>query len=269
MSNGGTERVYMELKHQCANCEFNLNGICTGSSLFYGRNITDDSSSCEYWNANTEYFSFERIAAPRFLRDNYNNGKLSYVDFSAQHIEFDSGVDVPINIFDAVKYIYGLSIVDIAVLANVTYSVAFWAKTRRIPQKRIQQFCDALCISENTIMSNSTSIFDELRKGKKLLFGQEGISERLSAIPDWKQKIVNYIIGGCLNCPTYLAIKFARIDTMYWEKGMNINEYTESERALISYYTSKNKNVISIDFFLDIAGMPHICVRMKENQNNH
>lgn len=253
----------MELKRQCGNCEFNFDGVCAGGTLTYGQKIVDDSQCCEDWSAGLEYFSRERTVAPRFLREKYHDCSLSYSDFSAQFADFRAGVAVPINIFDAIKHVYGLSMVDIAVLADVTYGVVFQAKTKRIPKKRIQQFCDALYISEDTLMSNSTAIFDELYKGKEALIRQEGLAERLSAIPDWKQKIINFISNDCLHCPIHFAKEFARIDRMYWEQGMNIDEYTESEKALISYYAKRNKKIISIEYFLDMAGMPHIQVAMQ------
>lgn len=153
--------------------------------------------------------------------------------------------------------------VDIAVLADVTYGVVFQAKTKHIPKKRIQQFCNALCISEDTLMSNSTAVFDELYKGKEVLIRQEGLAERLSATPDWKQKIIGFISNDCLHCPIHFAKQFARIDRMYWEHGMNVDEYTESEKALISYYAKRNKKVVSIEYSLDMAGMPHIQVAMQ------
>lgn len=246
----------MELKHQCSNCEFNFDGVCAGGTSTYGQKIIDDSQCCEDWSAGLEYFSYECAVAPRFLREKHHDCSLAYSDFRA-------GIAVPINIFDAIKHVYGLSMVDIAVLADVTYGVVFQAKTKRIPKKRIQQFCDALCLSEDTLMSNSTAVFGELRKGKEALIRQGNLVERLSAIPDWKQKIVSFISNECLRCPIHFAKEFARIDRMYWEQGMNIDEYTESEKALIGYYTKRNKNVVSIEYFLDMAGRPHIHAMMR------
>ena len=254
----------MELKHQCSNCEFNFNGVCAGGTSTYGQKIVDNSQCCEDWSAGLEYFSYECTVAPRFLREKHHDCSLSYSDFSAQFADFRAGIDVPINIFDAIKHVYGLSMVDIAVLADVTYGVVFQAKTKRIPKKRIGQFCDALCISEDALMSNSTAVFDELRRGKELLIGQGNLVERLSAVPDWKQKIVSFISNACLRCPIHFAKEFSRIDRMYWEQGMDIDEYTESEKALIGYYTKRNKNVVSIEYFLDMAGMPHIRAMMRD-----
>lgn len=253
----------MELKHQCSNCEFNFDGVCAGGTSTYGQRIVDDSQCCEDWSAGLEYFSYECTVAPRFLREKHHDCSLSYSDFSAQFADFRAGIDVPINIFDAIKHVYGLSMVDIAVLADVSYGVVFQAKTKRIPKKRIQQFCNALCISEDTLMSNSTAVFDELRKGKEALIRQGNLVERLTAIPDWKQKIISFISNECLRCPVHFAKEFARIDRMYWEQGMNIDEYTDSEKELIGYYTKRNKNVVSIEYFLDMVGMPHIRAMMR------
>ncbi len=253
----------MELKHQCGNCEFNFDGVCAGGISTYGQKIIDNSQCCEDWSAGLEYFSYECTVAPRFLREKHHDCSLSYSDFSAQFADFRAGIAVPINIFDAIKRVYELSMVDIAVLADVTYGVVFQAKTKRIPKKRIQQFCNALCISEDTLMSSTTAVFDELRKGKEALIRQGNLVERLTVIPKWKQKIVSFISNECLCCPIHFAKEFARIDRMYWEQGVNIDEYTESEKALIAYYTKRNKNVVSIEYFLDMAGMPHIRAMMR------
>lgn len=255
----------MELKHQCSNCEFNFDGVCAGSTSTYGQRIVDESKCCEDWRAGLEYYTYECAVAPRFLREKYHDGSLAYHDFSAQFADFRAGNDVPINIFDAIKHIYRLSMVDIAVLADVTYGVVFQAKTKYIPRKRMQQFCNALCISENTLMKDSTAVFGELHKGSEILMQQENLTELLSAIPEWKQKIVSFISNDCLHCPIHLAKTFARIDKMYWEHGMNLDEYTESEKALITYYTKRNRNVMRIEYFLDIAGMPHIHAMMRDN----
>lgn len=254
----------MELKHQCCNCEFNFNGVCAGGTVTYGQKIVDDSQCCEYWSASLEYLTYECVVAPRFLREKFHDYNLAYSDFSTQFADFRAGVDVPINIFDAIKHIYGLSMVDIAVLADVTYSVVFQAKTKRIPKKRIPQFCTALCISEDALMSNSTAVFDELRKGKELLVKQENLSERLSAIPEWKQQIASYISSECLHCPIHLAKVFARIDKMYWEQGVNIDEYTDSEKALITHCIKRNKNIAKVEYFLDMTGLPHIDVYLAD-----
>lgn len=251
---------FMELKHQCSNCEFNFDGVCAGGGLTYGQKIADASKCCEEWSANQEYFAYESLVAPRFLREKFHDCSLSYAEFSAQHDDFREGRAVPINIFDAIKYVYGLSIVDIAVLTDVTYGVVYQAKTKRIPKKRIQQFCNALCITEDGLLTNSTSVFNELRKGKELLVGQGKLTERLSRTPDWMQYIADYICNECLHCPVHLAKEFARIDRMYWEQGVNIDEYTGSEKALIAYLSKRNKSIRSIEYFLDMAGVPHIKV---------
>lgn len=253
----------MEFRHLCRNCEYNSYGKCIGNSKIYGQMINDDTQSCVSWQPDMEYHSQECIVAPRFLREKYLDYSLSYSDFSDQFRDYRNGIDIPINIFDAIKYIYGLSMIDIAVLADVTYNVVFQAKTKHIPLKRIQQFCNALHISQNTLLGNSTAIFDELRKGKALLFDQESIVERLSFIPDWKKKIVYYISNTILCCPMHLAKTFARIDNMQWSSGVDISEYTESERALIAFFTKMDKNIVSIEYCLGMTGMPIIKTRTK------
>lgn len=254
------------MKKQCSNCEFNFDGVCAGSSLSYGHVIENITDCCEDWSANEEYFHWERMVAPRFLRDRFIDCTLSYSSFSEQHEAYKNGEALNINIFDAVKYVYGLSIVDIAVLMGVSYGVVFQAKTKRIPIKRVRQFCDALCISEDVLMSNTTAVFTELYKGRDSFYAQSGIQDRLSLIPQWKQDIVFLLSNDYVHCPIHIAKDLARIDKMYWEKGMTIDDYTESEQKLITYYTKKDSNIISIEYFLDMAGRPHVSLVYREHK---
>ena len=123
-----TTKTYLRcdiMKKECSNCEFNLGGICAGSGSVYkyGEKIIDDTQYCDCWGASLGYYEEETKNAPRFLRDAYHDCRLSYSEFSRQYDDYLSGKAVPIDIFEAIKHVYGISMVDIAVVLNVSYGV--------------------------------------------------------------------------------------------------------------------------------------------------
>ncbi|HAU84975.1 MAG TPA: hypothetical protein DCW90_05585 [Lachnospiraceae bacterium] len=159
----------MELKKQCSTCEFNINGICagSGSTYQYGEEITDATKTCEGWSADFDFFLENITCAPRFLREQFNECKISYDEFTTQSEQFADGKAIPINIFDAIKYIYGISMVDIAVLLDVSFGVVYRAKTKGVPQKRVKQFAEVLCIDSELLKSDSTENLVSFMKQEK------------------------------------------------------------------------------------------------------
>ena len=130
------------MKKQCSNCEFNFGGTCAGHGdvYQYGETISDDTKCCDSWGASLEYYVNQTTTAPRFLRDAHNDCRISYHEFSKYVDDVESGKPVAINIFDAVKHIYGISMVDIAVLLGVTYGVVYRAKTKGFAKKYSSKF---------------------------------------------------------------------------------------------------------------------------------
>ena len=164
------------MNKQCSTCEFNFNGTCVGhGDLYeYGGLITDDTKRCDCWSESFDYFKYKTTTAPRFLRDAYNDRRISYQEFSKRVDDFEAGKPVPVNIFDAIKHVYGISMVDIAVVLGVTYGVVYRAKTKGFAKKRLAQFADGLCIPENLLLNTTTSDFEELSKCKKEFLNIKG-----------------------------------------------------------------------------------------------
>ena len=157
------------MEKSCKTCEFNFDGVCAGHGNVYeyGEKIVDDSKLCDDWSASLEYFTYQTNHAPRFLRDAYNRCCISYQEFSRKLDDFKDGKPVPINFFDAIKAVYGLSMVDIAVLLDVTFGVVYRAKTQGFSSKRIKQFSNALRVPENLLLNTTTGDFEELEQCKK------------------------------------------------------------------------------------------------------
>lgn len=251
------------MKKECNNCEYNFKGICAGNGDLYknGEPIIDGTKCCSGWGANIDFFCEEKRTAPRFLREAFNDCSLFYDDFSKQCDAYFSGEHIPINIFDAVKFIYGLSMVDIAVLMDVSFGVVYRAKVQGITEKRINQFSKALCIPTDILLVGTTEIFPALREGKKKLFTQSNIKEKLDSMPKWKSYLSAEISSEYLGCPLELAKTFARIDKFYWTTDLETDDFTESEILLINYIAKCNpyrKVLTSLEYSLDRACKPHI-----------
>ncbi|MBQ4547525.1 MAG: hypothetical protein IJA17_10300 [Oscillospiraceae bacterium] len=247
---------------QCSNCEFNMNRICVGNSnlYHYGETIIDDTNFCDGWGADLNFFTEQIALAPRFLRDAYINCKIDYETFSQEIDDLESGNAVPINIFDAIKYIYGISMVDIAVLLDVTYGVVYNAKTRGFAKKRLSQFADGLCIPEKILLNTTTDDFDELKRCKELFFSKPKTNSTLENMPDWKNDLAQEISSNVVNCPIHIAKILSRVDSLYWKEGFSLDSYTESEKVFINYMlrnTKKHKPVHYLKYFLDIANRPN------------
>lgn len=257
------------MKKQCSNCEFNEDGICVGNSSIYhrGKAITDETKFCNDWEISEKYYTEQVSSAPRFLREAYKDYKIDYEDFSKRCDDFKSGKAVKINIFDAIKHIYGISMVDIAVLLGVTYGVVYRARSQGFVKKRISQFANGLCIPERILLNTTTDDFEELEKCKKEFFEKPNINTILESMPEWKMKLAQKISSDCVHCPMHLAKIIARVDNFYWEKSISIDQYTESEKVFINYMskgTKKSKPEHYLKYSLDIANHPNLDThRMK------
>ncbi len=257
------------MEKSCKNCEFNLRGKCTGHGNVYeyGAVIVDDSKCCYDWEASLEYFTYQTDHAPRFLRDAYNRSCISYKDFSQKFDDFKNGKPVSINFFDAIKAVYGLSMVDIAVLLDVTFGVVYRAKTQGFSSKRIKQFSNALRVPEKLLLNTTTGDFEELEQCKKDFFQSYDKKLQLQAMPEWKKRLVNDISSTVLHCPIHIAKQLSNVDQLFWTDGMTLDAYTENEIAFIHYLQKtldKHAPVVRLEYFLDIGARPHMSISTLE-----
>jgi len=262
----------LKLLKQCKTCEFNFDGICTGDGdkYSYGEKILDETKGCNDWNSNQDYFTYIITNAPRFLLEPYNDCRISYDELISLLGDYSAGNAISINIFDAVKFIYGISMIDIAVILNVSFGVVYRAKTRGIPSKRIKQFSDVLGITPNLLVSTTTKDFGKLQQAKETFFSRPNIERSLNTMPEWKQTLAYNISSSYLYCPIHFAKDFARVDKLYWRNQMPMNGYTVSEEKMIAFITrdsKKHQPVDSFDYSLDIAGIPRINATTTVNSN--
>ena len=263
----------IKLEKQCKTCEFYLDGACTsyGDTYKHGEKISDDTKTCTDWEANSDYYTYITTNAPRFLREPLNDCKISYNQFLEMLDNYAEGKEIPINIFDAVKLIYGISIVDIAVLMGVSFGVVYRAKTQGIPAKRVMKFAEVLGVSPDLLMTTTTKDFERLKKAKEVFWARPNIETQLDAMPEWKQELTRDISFSYLHCPIHLARDFSRVDKLFWTSKMPIDGFTESEKRMIAFVTRATKRhmpVIKLEFSLDIACKPHMMSALIKNHED-
>lgn len=253
----------MDKVKQCKYCEFNFDGICAGhSDLYkYGETITDDSLCCDLWEANVSCFGMITKAAPRFLLEKYNECRISHDEFIDLWIDYNDSKNIPINIFDAIKETYGLSMVDIAVLLEIPFGAVYRAKSKGFAEKRLKEFSEKLFIKPIILQKTTTGDLKELQKTSDMFWSQSDIEFNILKTPDWKLDLIE-TLTEYLRCSSDLSKVFSRIDKLYWNVEMPLKYYTDSEQEFIKYFIKK-QDAVQIEYFLDQACRPHFRMRYK------
>lgn len=259
----------MEFLKQCKTCEFNFSGICAGHSdtYKYGETITNDTLSCVEWGASLDYFSKLTNNAPWYIWEPYQECKIDYSTFE-KLMEADAKKEsIEVNIYDAIRKIYGLSLVDLAVLFDVTFGVMYRARSVGTPIKRLKKFSQALCIPTEFFKKMTTHDFEQLEKCKAEFEQKTDIRVILKNVPEWRQKLIFYVTNY-LNCPTYLAKEISRVDKLNWQIHRN-DTLNDSEKMLVDWVSKaakKQKQIaVSIEYSLDIAALIHFHVAYQKN----
>lgn len=227
--------------------------------------VTDAEMDCE---DSFDEFVYNTRHAPRFLREAYNDCYISYSEFLSRRTDYFAGKPVPINPFDAIKQVYGISMVDIAVVLGVSFGVVYNAKIKGVPAKRIGQLSSGLCIPEKILAKTTTADLEELKECKEEFFARAGIDNLIQSMPEWKANLANEISNSYLRCPIDVARRIARVDKVVWEHGDSLDEYTEYERELIKFVSRENKKykpVHHLEYSLLNSGHPRMYTKMIKN----
>lgn len=97
----------MEFIKQCSTCDFNFSGKCGIS----GNMIPDITQSCSDWEESQDYYAVMYQNAPWYIRNPYDENPSVNL---GELLEMDSkGEAITVNIFDAIKEFYGLTLVDL------------------------------------------------------------------------------------------------------------------------------------------------------------
>lgn len=261
--------LILEFLKECKTCEFNFSGICVGhgDTYKYGEAITNDTLPCNDWGANLGYFAEITQNAPWYIRKPYQNRKINYSTFE-KLLEADAkGENIEVNIYDAIREIYGLSLVDLAVLFNVTFGVMYRARSIGTPAKRLKKFSQVLCIPRELFKNLTTHNFEQLEKCKVKFEQSTDIGTILKSIPEWKQELIVQVTNY-FHCPIHLAKEIARVDKLIWQIQSG-NALNDSEKILVDWVSKAAKKqkqtAISIEYSLDIAALPHFHAAYQRN----
>lgn len=262
--------LVLEFLKQCKTCEFNFSGTCAGhgNTYKYGEVISDDTLSCDDWGVGLDYFTEITKNAPWYIREPYQDFKIDYSTFE-KLLEADvAGKAIEVNIFDAIREIYGLSLVDLAVLLDVTFGVMYRARSVGTPAKRLKKFSQMLCIPMELFKKTTTHDFEQLQKCKVEFEQSINIEAVLKNIPEWKQELIRQV-ANFLHCPIHLAKEISRVDKLNWEKGSN-DILNESEKLLIDCVSKaaikEKQTLTALEYSLDIATSPHFRARYLRNK---
>lgn len=262
--------LVLEFLKQCKTCEFNFSGTCAGhgDTYEYGEVITDDTLSCDDWGIGLDYFTEITKNAPWYIREPYQDCKIDYSTFE-KLLEADAtGEAIEVNIYDVIREIYGLSLVDLAVLLNVTFGVVYRARSVGTPAKRLKRFSETLFIPVGFFKKTTTHDFEQIQKCKIEFNKNTNMEIVLKNVLEWKQELTRQVTNY-LHCPIHIAREVARVDKLNWQKGSN-DILNSSEKLLVDFVskaaTKEKQTLTSLEYSLDIATSLHFHATYLKNR---
>lgn len=256
----------MSVIKQCGNCEFNFGGTCAGGDNgehAYGAAIADETATCSGWGASLECFTEITQTAPWYLKEPYESFRIDYSSFE-DLLEADSrGEAIEVNIYDAIKHIYKISLVDLAVVLGVSFNVIYRAKTHGTPEKRQVAFAKILCLPRKFFTQTTTHDFAELENCATVFASKIDVVSLAKEMPDWKQTVASEV-STILRCPIHIAKELARVDFLYWDATMPLENLLPCEKALIDYLNfamkKSGKQLSRLEYSLDNGS--HVRMRI-------
>lgn len=258
----------MKLIRQCETCEFYgiqiVDGIETLSNC--GAAFIDGNLECNEWGASLEYYSEITDNAPWYIRKYYNDNEIYYDEFLKRIDDDETGKPVPVNIYDAILEIYGITMIELAELLNVTVNVVLYAKSRGTVAKRVTHFSQVLCIPVEYFNQFSSHKFDELEKCKEDFYSNGDPLKTRETKMKWKEEKLIPRISDCLSCNYQFARKFYTISELSWSKGADNCNYSDVEQDLIKYIRHFKREmgyyISDIEYKIDGRGIPKLEYRM-------
>ena len=107
----------MRVDKTCKTCGFDSNGVCGMYST------CKEDEECDDWEASLEYYTEITKKAPWYIKKPYDQCKISYEKFLDLLQQDEQGVDVEINIYDAIEKVYELNSVELAGVLDVSMGV--------------------------------------------------------------------------------------------------------------------------------------------------
>lgn len=201
-----------------------------------------------------EFSNYSDIIAksPWYIRDSYLDLRISLAEALEQIEEDEDGIAIKINIYDAIKHIYGLSLVDLADFFDVSFGVMFHARYNGTCQKRLKQFSNKLCIPPHFFDSLTTHDLEQLEKCKEHFYDSHKDLSKIS-VPEWHEQLTHEIMKY-FKCPIDVARKISHIDRLIWQPSFGTT-YNEYELALINWTKKQAKkekrDLSTIEYKLD------------------
>ena len=148
----------MRVDKTCKTCGFDSNGVCGMYST------CKEDEECDDWEASLEYYTEITKKAPWYIKGPYDRCKISYEKFLDLLQQDEQGVDVEINIYDAIEKVYELNSVELAGVLDVSMGVLGYASTQKTIPKRKRQFSSRLHIPESFFDKFLSTQLDALKK---------------------------------------------------------------------------------------------------------
>lgn len=254
----------MEFIKQCSTCDFNFSGKCGIS----GNMIPDITQSCSDWEESQDYYAVMYQNAPWYIRNPYDENPSVNL---GELLKMDSkGEAITVNIFDAIKEFYGLTLVDLAVLFRENFGVMYYARNVRITDRRAYQFASTLRLPVELFKNTTTDDFDQIEFGKKLFLKNNDIEEIRNAMPDWKARLAKMLARLYLRCPMDTAKELSRMDRFYWSRGDNMDRLNATERLFVSTAEKRIRNeshpiLLGVSYSLDNKTASHFNLRQSRS----
>lgn len=261
----------MRIKKQCKKCKFNDLGKCLKKSYSYSDSkeiISDNRKSCDNWEPNEKFNNKIMNQAPWYLKEALKYDKIIYKDFLELVEKDGKGEAIKINIYDAIKKVYGYSIVNLALLMEVSFGVMYRARSTKTPVKRIKAVSELLCIPEEFFVEFTSLDLAKLEKCKVAFIAKAKTMKFPQEVPNWFTNLIGEICT-LLGCAAPVAREIAQVDRLRWVEGevLSVNRY---EKAMFDYTNQKaaelNKEIASIKYSLDIGGHPHFTASFEDKK---
>lgn len=160
------------IKKQCNTCGFNFENVCArgGEKYKNGDVINEEAINCYGWSASLEYFKDFMNTAPWFIKEPYDNCKISFNEFLELYDKAALGEYISINIVSAIVHVYGLKEYQIAEFIGESVGVVINSILKYVPEKRKQQYANTFCIPILFFDNFSNQKLKELEKYKEKFF---------------------------------------------------------------------------------------------------
>lgn len=169
----------MVIDRTCQTCEFNFSGVCA-EDMNYGKEVTNSDIECEGWSISLDYFSEIINKSPWYIKQPYENGKLSIEELLQKLEEDKTGRGTKINIYDAIAHVYGIPWWELGGILGVRWSVVGRAVSKGTVDKRKKQFAPILRIPEeyfDEFYSKQIENLEKCREEFYLIHGEDWIME--------------------------------------------------------------------------------------------